>query len=115
MAYMPPLTQQPTLTQLQAWVKEMKAHNDWAGNDFRTEAFLLMEEIGELCKAYRKTSAGFHLTEIQKQEEHDVGLELADVLFYIMSLAELAQIDITEAVHRKIAINSQRTWQRTIS
>ena len=38
--------------------------------------------------------------------------ELADVTLYLLQIASIAGIDLEEAVHKKLKINYQRTWDQ---
>ena len=40
----------------------------------------------------------------------DLASELADVALYLLQIASIAGIDLEEAVHNKLKINYQRTW-----
>lgn len=60
---------------------------------------LLAAEIGEAFTAWRK-----HLP--------DLGEEIADVVLYALSLAEMTGIDLQDEVERKLAKNEARTYRR---
>lgn len=68
---------------------------------------MLMEEVGELSKAVRKT-VGMKFTETTKVT--DIEEELADVQIVLLGLASLLQIDMFDAVIRKEEKNKKRTW-----
>ena len=111
MAVMPPIAENPTLDDLQQWVRDMKAANDWTPTDFRHEAFLLMEEVGELCKAFRKTQTTSYLTASQRGQSDDLAEEMADVLVYLASLANLSNINLASALRAKMDKNRAREWK----
>lgn len=115
MAHMPPLAASPTLSALQQWVKEMKAANNWTPTDFRHEMALLVEEVGELAKAHRKGAEYGYLTAAQQQAGDSVGEEIADVLIYLFSLANVAGVNVEQALAAKLEKNRQREWQRNAS
>ena len=57
--------------------------------------------------------AGEVLEHFQWSEEVDreaVGAELADVLHYLLQLAHLLEVDLEQAVLRKLAENKERRW-----
>lgn len=110
MANMRPLSDDPSLSEFQSWVREMKAVNGWTPVDFRHELALLVEEVGELAKAQRKQSSHGNLTADQRGKQDDIGEEIADVLIYLFSLGNIENIDIAAALKAKIEKNRQREW-----
>lgn len=112
MAIMPPLPDEMTLNALQAWVKNMKAANGWTPTDFRHEFVFLVEEVGELAKAHKKTRLDATLTAEQKAKRDDVGEELADVFVYLLSLANVAGVDFETAFAVKVEKNRNREWTK---
>ena len=80
---------------------------------------LLTEEVGELAKAIRKKMALF--TEKAKESHSDqtkeqliqdnLAEEMADVLSYLLDLANRFDVDLAESFKRKEAENDRRTWQ----
>lgn len=68
---------------------------------------MLMEEVGELAKAVRKT-VGLKFTDTTKTTE--LKEELADVQIVLLGLASLLDIDMFDAVVEKEKKNRKRTW-----
>ena len=62
------------------------------------EFCLLNEEIGEAFSAWRKQS-------------NDFGDELADVLIFLVSIADMTGVDLQDAVKAKLAVNAGRTYR----
>jgi NTP pyrophosphatase (non-canonical NTP hydrolase) len=77
-----------TLTEFQQLIRRMYMEKDIARGIDGTFMWL-MEEVGELASALRKGS----------QEERT--LEFADVLAWLATIANVAGVDLTEAVMRK--------------
>jgi NTP pyrophosphatase (non-canonical NTP hydrolase) len=71
----------------QAW--ENKLAKGFNANDVALEFGLLTAEVGEAFTAWRK-----HLP--------DLGEELADILIYLVGLAEMTGIDLGTEVERKL-------------
>lgn len=98
-----------TLANLQKHLDETCKKHGWDKNSI-TEVFLLFsEEVGELAKAIRKET-GF------KGEKHpgntdNLREEFADVLNYLLELANRFDIDLTEVYFEKHKINSDRVWE----
>lgn len=51
----------------------------------------------------------FQFTETIKDKE-ELGSELADVALYLLQLASVSEIDLEEAILKKIEINKKREW-----
>jgi len=67
----------------------------------------LVGEVGEVAEHFqwRSDQAAESLSEEARAE---VALELADVLFYLVRLADRLDISLADAAQRKLAINEQR-------
>ena len=66
---------------------------------------LMQEEVGELAKALKRlwlSQTTDHRTKVRE--------ELADVLAYVLKIANYTGIDLEEAYLEKMAINKQRSW-----
>lgn len=98
-----------TLTQLQSHLDKTCKENGWDKNSI-TEVFLLFsEEIGELAKAIRKET-GFK-GERKPETRDNLVEEFADVLNYLLELANRFDVDLTEAYFKKHHINKDRVWE----
>ncbi|HKS47095.1 MAG TPA: MazG-like family protein [Amycolatopsis sp.] len=83
--------------QKQTW--DNKVAKEFNTSDVALEFGLLTAEVGEAFTAWRK-----HLP--------DFGEELADVVLYVMAIAEMNGIDLDTEIDRKIAKNARRTYER---
>lgn len=93
-----------TIKKLQAFIKS-KDHNP----DLKQAYFLkLIEEVGELSEAIRKN----HRLE-QKDIKGTIEEELYDVLYYLLALANVYDIDLEECVRLKEAINKEKYGYQT--
>ena len=103
-----------SLPQLQKYVKDkcIERGFDSASN---LEIFLVLsEEMGEMAKALRKYQGLFQeqnraSEDMQKRQAH-LGEEMADVLSYLLDLANRYDINLEESLQRKEEINDQRSW-----
>ncbi len=68
---------------------------------------LLVEEVGELAKAIRKTN-GQKVDKTRRQ--HDVEEEAADVFWLLIDLCNRLNIDLAKAFAEKEDKNQNRTW-----
>ena len=83
-----PTSQSITLADFQALIRQMYLEKDLARGADATFMWL-MEEIGELASALREGNHG------DKMEE------FADVLAWLTTIANVVDVDLTEAVMRK--------------
>jgi dCTP diphosphatase len=98
----------PTLEQLAARLAEFARERDW--DQFHSPknlAMALAGEAGEVIEHFQ------WLTEAQSLDlppgvRDAVALELADVLLYLVRLADRLEIDLTAAALRKIELNATR-------
>jgi deoxyguanosine kinase len=70
---------------------------------------LLQEEIGELARAYRQRWVA-NATGRPDDSLPAIREELADVLAYLLKLANYAEIDLEEAYLEKMSVNRSRSW-----
>lgn len=101
--------QQITLAQLQAHLDKTCKEKGWDKNSIPEVFLLLNEEIGELAKAIRKET-GFK-GEKKPETRDNLIEEFADVLNYLLELANRFDVDLTEAYFKKHSINAARIWQ----
>ena len=87
----------------------MNIERGFSDETVQEKIMLLMEEIGELCKAIRKNAT--NVKSAQDSKIHRIQDEFADVMLYIMALANKLDIDLTRAIIEKEKENSKRTWR----
>lgn len=101
------ITRESSLQQLQAYVELIEEERGFLAQSALEKCLLLGEEMGELFKAVRKTSGlGIDL----QSETREVASELADILNYLLAIANRYQIDLGQAFVIKEEINRTRTW-----
>lgn len=106
-----------TLPALQAHVDAVCRHFGWDESSNEKCFLLLIEEVGELAKAMRK-SMGFAIEQnnpdkpVQSAEAVQANLaeEFADVLNYFVELASRFNVDLEQAYKDKLMSNLQRQW-----
>jgi NTP pyrophosphatase (non-canonical NTP hydrolase) len=102
------LRESPTLGDLQRYLAEICQERGWT-KDTPSEKFLLfVEEVGELAKAMRK-AAGLY-DEAAKQRAMSLEEEFADVLSYLLDLANCFNVDLEQAFREKERVNQSRQW-----
>lgn len=84
-----PATVDRLQAEIEAWIQPLHPERSPYGTIAK-----LLEEVGELIASDRMNDP----------------LEVADVLILVLDLATLLDVDVTEAVRAKLAINAQRSW-----
>jgi NTP pyrophosphatase (non-canonical NTP hydrolase) len=103
------LPEKPTLTDLQAYIAAICKQRGWDKNS-HTEIFMLfIEEIGELAKAMRNAE-NLYQENIQNKPLSNLREEFADVLNYLLDLANHFNVDLEAAFREKDNINKNRQW-----
>lgn len=103
------LPEKPTMQDYQRYVRAMCAERGFNGNTHEQKLLLFVEEVGEMAKAMRK-SAGLLLDE-SKDNAFSLEEEFADVLIYLLDLANGYDIDLEQAFRDKEVLNDKRTWK----
>ena len=106
MAELPP---RPTLHDLQVYIEAVCQERGWTKDTWSEKFVLFSEEIGELAKAMRKR-AGLY-DEAAKKNTLNLEEEFADVLSYLLDLANHFDVDLEQAFRAKEKINQSRKWQ----
>ena len=70
----------------------------------RNLAVSLSIEAAEILEHFQFTD------EINDKDE--LGSELADVALYLLQLASISEIDLEDAILKKIEVNKKRTWDQ---
>lgn len=84
--------------QLQKDVYQNKLNHGFNVTDINLEFCLTYGEMAEAYDAWKK-------------HKEDVGEELADVVIFLMGIAEILNIDLEEELVRKIDKNSKRKYK----
>ncbi|MEL7533341.1 MAG: MazG nucleotide pyrophosphohydrolase domain-containing protein [Bacteroidota bacterium] len=107
---LPPLPASPaTLAQLQQYQDEMCKARGWDKASTLETFLLFSEEFGELAKAIRNRLALYQEKDKTLKSEELEG-EFADVLSYLMELANHFDIDLETVYRTKEEINAKRSW-----
>ena len=106
MAYLLP---DPTLRALQDYLADVCRERGWTKDSPSEKFVLFIEEVGELAKAIR-SKAGLY-EEVSKQRTYALEEEFADVLSYLLDLANCFGVDLEDAFRAKEQVNASRTWK----
>ena len=107
---MPELKSNPTLDDFQKYVNELELERGFSEQNVIEKCLLLGEEIGELYKAVRKSE---NLSIDRSSNIGKVSDELADILIYILSIANRYDVSLEEAFRVKEEINKKRKWEKS--
>jgi NTP pyrophosphatase (non-canonical NTP hydrolase) len=99
----------PTLPELQRYMDEICKERGWTKDSYAEKFLLFTEEVGELAKAIRRTQGLYQ--EKAKQKHLELEEEFADVLSYLLDLANYFQVDLETVFREKEQVNATRTWE----
>ncbi|MBA3046958.1 pyrophosphohydrolase [Patescibacteria group bacterium] len=103
------LNSDPTLKDLQDYVRRLEAERNFDKEDVLQKCLLLGEEVGELYKAIRKKSKIIKVD--HKSSFGSVEEELADIIIYICAIANRFNIDLEQSFREKEELNKKRAWE----
>ena len=82
---------------------------DWHGlHTPKNLAMALAAEVGELVELFQWLTGPESVEVMEGERAADVEDELADVFIYLLRLADVLDVDLTEVAWRKIVINEGR-------
>ncbi|MGN7873847.1 nucleotide pyrophosphohydrolase [Roseateles sp. 22389] len=96
------------IADLQRRLREFAAARDW--DPYLTPknlAMALVVESAELVEIFQWKTAE-ESQQLSPDEHRHLGEEVADVLMYLLQIADRAGIDVQAAVDRKIAMNAKK-------
>ncbi len=98
------------ISELQKKILEFVTERDWEKyHTPKNLAMALANEVGELLGEFRwKTDE--ELKNLSEKEVQAIAHEIADSTIFLLRLADVLDIDITEAVNEKIKIIGQRKY-----
>lgn len=99
-----------SLPDLQSYVGRMVIKRGFDDETSQDVMLLLVEEIGELARAIRKS---LNLKVDPKSNgHHSIGREIADCLFYLLDLSNMNEIDLISVFNEMEHENNRRVWSR---
>ena len=97
-----------SLAQLTAQVRQFADERDWQQfHSPKNLASALIVEAAELLEHFQWLS-GPESEALEDEKRGNVELEMADVLIYLVRLADRLDIDLLDAAARKLVINAQK-------
>ena len=108
------LTDNNSLSEVQLYIKKVIEIRGFGNQPVQEAMLLLLEEVGELAKAIRKSNTNMTI-DINKLQNYDtVESEIADVFIVLSSICNLLNIDIFQALKDKEIENINRSWKKEI-
>ncbi|HET9920292.1 MAG TPA: MazG nucleotide pyrophosphohydrolase domain-containing protein [Ktedonobacteraceae bacterium] len=112
------LSEHPALPELQRYMDEVCQERGWNKDDYAQKFLLFTEEVGELAKAIRN-AAGLYDEQAKQQKQEgqqerrraNLEEEFADVLSYLLDLANYFHVDLEQAFREKERVNKTRRWE----
>lgn len=106
---LPDFPESPDLADLQAYQAAVCKARGWDQTTDLETFLLFSEEIGELAKAIRNHRQLYQEADRAKKQE-GLSEEFADVLSYLLELANRFGVDLGQAYREKEAKNATRNW-----
>jgi len=105
------LPDKPTLADLQADISRLVKERGWEDETINDIFLLMVEEVGELAKEIRKHT-GMHVDKAKTGAAQHAELEgeFADILNYLLDLANHMDVDLERAYRTKKKEVQGRTW-----
>lgn len=94
-----------TLAGCQAYAKQFSADHGWDQEPLETRLCFLMTEVGELTQAALRSGR-----EPEADGQSAAGLEIFDVIWNTVDVANHLGIDIEQCLRDRMAINADRMW-----
>jgi len=105
------ITEKSTLQQIQEYVETMVKIRGFDKESTQETVLLLLEEMGELAKAVRKSETNMSVDENRMYNYESVESEVADVFFVLTALCSRLDICLYSAFKEKEAKNCERKWR----
>ena len=104
------VTEKSSLPQIQEYIKTVLDLRGFSDDSVQETMLLLLEEVGELAKAVRKTSTYMSVDVNQMQNYSTVESEVADVFVVLTAVCNKLNINLFNALKEKEAANCTRKW-----
>ncbi|TYZ60939.1 hypothetical protein PybrP1_001282, partial [[Pythium] brassicae (nom. inval.)] len=98
-----------TLEAIRRKMAQFADERDW--NQFHTPRNLVLAltgEVGELCELFQWRGDNNAVADWTPEEKEHLGEEMSDVLLYLVRLADQCNVDLSAAVHDKMAKNARK-------
>jgi NTP pyrophosphatase (non-canonical NTP hydrolase) len=96
------------IAELQKYVSTFEVERGFDSQNAIEKCVLLGEEVGELFRAVR-SEAGIKTD--PNSQRASVGEEIADVIIYLLAIANRFDIDVGQEIRMKAERNARREWR----
>jgi len=103
------LKENPTLADFQKYAEEMEIERGFTKETILEKCLLFGEEVGELFKAVRKNNTNIKFDH-KNSSVDSIKNEMADIMMYLLVIANKLDIDLEDAFRKKEEINKKRKW-----
>ena len=110
------MTHERELAELTRLVREFSTERDWQQfHDPKSVILALVGEVGELAELFQWVPADEAVARFSSPDRHArVAEEMADVLVYLVCLADVLGVDLGEAARSKLAASHVRFAAETV-
>ena len=105
------ITEKSTLPQIQEYVDTMVRIRGFDKESTQETVLLLLEEMGELAKAVRKSETNMSVDESRMHNYESIESEVSDVFFVLTALCNKLDICLFSAFKEKETKNCERKWK----
>lgn len=106
------LNEKNTLQEVQEYIKEVITIRGFANQEIEKTMLLLLEEVGELAKAIRKTATNMGIDNNKINHYDTIESEVADVFIVLNSVCNKLNIDLYQSLKDKEKENINRIWKK---
>ena len=106
------LDESTSLNDLQDYIVNMLEFRGFADESAQDILLMMMEEVGELARAVRKT-AGLPMDANKHNNDESLPGEIADVFILLLSLCKATGIRLLDAFLEKEQLNCDRLWVKS--
>ena len=99
-----------SLSQIQDYINKVVEIRGFSNQPIQETVLLLLEEMGELAKAIRKTATKMSVDVDKLQTYDSVESEAADVFFVLLAVCNQLNVNLFEALKEKEQKNCERNW-----
>ncbi len=97
-----------TLEDIQAYLREYAQARDWEKfHAPKNLSMALAVEAAELMEIFQWLPESLK-PELDEEQQQNVRLEMADILMYLLRMADMLDINLIEAVQEKVVVNERR-------
>ena len=104
------LSKESSVNEIQTYIKKIIEIRGFNKEKASEKILLLVEEVGELAKAIRKTENKLGIDKSKEYNYSSIESEIADVFIVLLSICDVLNIDLFKAFLDKEEENNKRTW-----